>query len=170
MTIVDRLHFNTGGKMIKEKDLKKKLSAETPENERKYRVGNTFSYKGKKIANMLCYVDARYVQDKLDEVVGVGNWSSDFIEIKGNLFCRITITFLRDDGEVSIVSKMDCGTESNVEKQKGEASDAFKRAAVQLGIGRDLYNLHNYRVEMDEFNGKFYPPKNWRPEANKGVK
>ncbi len=156
--------------MIKEKDLKKKLSAETPENERKYRVGNTFSYKGKKIANMLCYVDARYVQDKLDEVVGVGNWSSDFIEIKGNLFCRITITFLRDDGEVSIVSKMDCGTESNVEKQKGEASDAFKRAAVQLGIGRDLYNLPNYRVEMDEFNGKFYPPKNWRPEANKGVK
>ena len=170
MIIVDRLHFNTGGKMIKEKDLKKKLSAETPENERKYRVGNTFSYKGKKIANMLCYVDARYVQDKLDEVVGVGNWSSDFIEIKGNLFCRITITFLRDDGEVSIVSKMDCGTESNVEKQKGEASDAFKRAAVQLGIGRDLYNLPNYRVEMDEFNGKFYPPKNWRPEANKGVK
>ena len=170
MTIVDRLHFNTGGKMIKEKDLKKKLSAETPENERKYRVGNTFSYKGKKIANMLCYVDARYVQDKLDEVVGVGNWSSDFIEIKGNLFCRITITFLRDDGEVSIVAKMDCGTESNVEKQKGEASDAFKRAAVQLGIGRDLYNLPNYRVEMDEFNGKFYPPKNWRPEANKGVK
>ena len=170
MTIVDRLHFNTGGKMIKEKDLKKKLSAETPENERKYRVGNTFSYKGKKIANMLCYVDARYVQEKLDEVVGVGNWSSDFIEIKGNLFCRITITFLRDDGEVSIVSKMDCGTESNVEKQKGEASDAFKRAAVQLGIGRDLYNLPNYRVEMDEFNGKFYPPKNWRPEANKGVK
>lgn len=170
MTIVDHLHFNTGGKMIKEKDLKKKLSAETPENERKYRVGNTFSYKGKKIANMLCYVDARYVQDKLDEVVGVGNWSSDFIEIKGNLFCRITITFLRDDGEVSIVSKMDCGTESNVEKQKGEASDAFKRAAVQLGIGRDLYNLPNYRVEMDEFNGKFYPPKNWRPEANKGVK
>ena len=156
--------------MIKEKDLKKKLSAETPENERKYRVGNTFSYKGKKIANMLCYVDARYVQDKLDEVVGVGNWSSDFIEIKGNLFCRITITFLRDDGEVSIVSKRDCGTESNVEKQKGEARDAFKRAAVQLGIGRDLYNLPNYRVEMDEFNGKFYPPKNWRPEANKGVK
>jgi len=60
---------------------------------------------------------------------------------------------------------MDCGTESNVEKQKGEASDAFKRAGVQLGIGRDLYNLPNYRVEMTaSANGKYYPPKNWKPE------
>ena len=58
---------------------------------------------------------------------------------------------------------MDCGTESNVEKQKGEASDAFKRAAVQFGIGRDLYNLPTYRAEMTEYNGKHYPPKNWRP-------
>jgi len=155
--------------MIKEKDLNK-LHAKTPENERKYRVGNTFEVKGKKIANMLCYVDARYVQDKLDEVVGIGNWSSDFMEIKGSLFCRITITFLKEDKEVGIVSKMDCGTESNVEKQKGEASDAFKRAAVQLGIGRDLYSLPNYRAEMTEFNGRYYPPKNWRPEPNKGEK
>ena len=154
--------------MIKEKDLSK-LSAETPENERKYRVGNTFDYKGKKLANMLCYVDARYVQDKLDEILGVGNWASDFMEIKGSLFCRITITFLRGDGEIGIISKMDCGTESNVEKQKGEASDAFKRAAVQLGIGRDLYNLPKYRAEMTIFNGKPYPPKNWRPEQTKGA-
>ena len=151
--------------MIKEKDLSK-LLAETPENERKYRVGNTFMHKGVKVANMLYYVDARYVQDKLDEVVGVGNWASDFVEIKGNLFCRITITFLRDDGEVGIISKMDCGTESNVEKQKGEASDAFKRAAVQFGIGRDLYSLDSskYRTEMPEYNGKWYPPKNWKPK------
>ena len=156
--------------MIKEKDLNKKLSAKTPDSERKYRVGNTFDYQGKKFANMLCYVDARYVQDKLDEVIGTGHWSSDFMEIKGSLFCRITISFLRNDGEIGIVSKMDCGTESNVEKQKGEASDAFKRSAVQLGIGRDLYNLPSYRAEMNEYNGKHYAPKNWRPEANKGVK
>ena len=150
--------------MIKEKDLNKKLSAKTPENERKYRVGNTFIHKNVKVANMLCYVDARYVQDKLDEVIGVGNWSSYFAEIKGSLFCKITISFLRDDGEIGIVSKMDCGTESNVEKQKGEVSDAFKRAGVQLGIARDLYNLPKYRAEMTMYNGKAYPPKNWRPE------
>ena len=152
--------------MIKEKDLSKLLD-KTPENERKYRVGNTFMHNNVKVANMLCYVDARYVQDKLDEVIGVGNWASDFLEIKGNLFCRITITFLRDDGEVGIISKMDCGTESNVEKQKGEASDAFKRAAVQFGIGRDLYGLDNskYRAVMTEYYGKWYPPKNWKPES-----
>ena len=152
--------------MIKEKDLKK-LQSETPVSERKYRVGNTFDYSGKRWANMLCYVDARYVQDKLDDIMGVGNWSSDFIEIKGSLFCRITISFLRDNGDIGIVSKMDCGTESNVEKQKGEASDAFKRAAVHFGVGRDLYNLDNskYRVEMIlGTNGKHYPPKNWKPE------
>ena len=152
--------------MIKEKDLKK-LQSETPISERKYRVGNTFDYSGKRWANMLCYVDARYVQDKLDDIMGVGNWSSDFIEIKGSLFCRITISFLRDNGDIGIVSKMDCGTESNVEKQKGEASDAFKRAAVHFGVGRDLYNLDNskYRVEMIlGTNGKHYPPKNWKPE------
>jgi len=149
--------------MIKEKDLKK-LHAETPVKERKYRVGNTFMHGGKKWGNMLCYVDARYVQDKLDEIIGVGNWSSDFTEIKGSLFCKITISFLRDNGDIGIVSKMDCGTESNVEKQKGEVSDSFKRTGVQLGIGRDLYNLPNYKVELNEFNGKFYPPKNWKPE------
>ena len=151
--------------MIKEKDLSKLLD-KTPENERKYRVGNTFTYQGQKLANMLCYVDARYVQDKLDEVVGTGNWGSDFLEIKGNLFCRITINFMRDDKTIGVVSKMDCGTESNVEKQKGEASDAFKRAAVQFGIGRDLYSLDNskYRAEMTEYNGKWYPPKNWKPK------
>ena len=152
--------------MIKEKDLKK-LQSETPISERKYRVGNTFDYSGKRWANMLCYVDARYVQDKLDDIMGVGNWSSDFIEIKGSLFCRITISFLRDNGDIGIVSKMDCGTESNVEKQKGEASDAFKRAAVHFGVGRDLNNLDNskYRVEMIlGTNGKHYPPKNWKPE------
>ena len=152
--------------VIKEKDLKK-LQSETPVSERKYRVGNTFDYSGKRWANMLCYVDARYVQDKLDDIMGVGNWSSDFIEIKGSLFCRITISFLRDNGDIGIVSKMDCGTESNVEKQKGEASDAFKRAAVHFGVGRDLYNLDNskYRVEMIlGTNGKHYPPKNWKPE------
>ena len=63
--------------MIKEKDLKK-LAKATPESERKYRVGNTFQYQGKKYGNMLCYVDARYVQDALDSIVGQGNWSNEF--------------------------------------------------------------------------------------------
>ena len=149
--------------MIKEKDLKK-LAKATPEDERKYRVGNTFGYKGKKFGNMLCYVDARYVQDTLDDVVGSANWSNEFYDIKNSLYCRITITFERADVSVGEVSKMDCGSESNIERQKGEASDSFKRCAVHFGIARDLYSSENYKVELNEFNGKWYPPKNWRPE------
>ena len=148
--------------MIKEEDLNK-LQVETPKDERKYRVGNTFDYSGKKYANMLCYVDARYVMDTLDKLVGSANWDNEFFEIKGNLFCRITIRYEREDGSIGIVSKMDCGTESNVEKQKGEASDSFKRCAVHFGIGRDLYSSGNYRVEMNEYKGKWYPPKDWKP-------
>jgi len=148
--------------MIKEEDLNK-LQVETPKDERKYRVGNTFDYSGKKYANMLCYVDARYVMDTLDRLVGSANWDNEYFEIKGNLFCRITIRYEREDGSIGKVSKMDCGTESNVEKQKGEASDSFKRCAVHFGIGRDLYSSGNYRVEMNEYKGKWYPPKDWKP-------
>ena len=52
---------------------------------------------------------------------------------------------------------------SNIEKEKGEASDAFKRAAVQFGIARDLYSSETYKVELNQYNGKWYPPKNWKP-------
>ena len=152
--------------MIKEKDMSK-LHAPTPKPDRKYRVGNTFDWDGKKLGNMLCYVDARYVMDKLDEIVGQANWDSEFMEIKGRLYCKITIRYLREDGSIGSAFKMDCGTEGNIEKEKAEASDALKRTAVQFGIGRDLYSSKNYRVELKEYNGKWYPPKNWRPEGDK---
>ena len=147
--------------MIKESDLVK-LQAPTPDSERKYRVGITFTKGGKNLGRMLTYVDARYVQDTLDQTVGIGNWDNEYFEIKGNLFCRITIRYISESGTIESVFKMDCGTESNVEKQKGEASDAFKRCAVHFGIARDLYNISNpqrYIVELT--NGK--APYDWRP-------
>ncbi len=91
--------------MIKEKELGK-LNVPTPKDEIKYRPGSTFSYNDKKYARLLAYVDARYVQDKLDEILGVGNWSNSFYrDEKGILFCTITITFERKDGVVGSVSK-----------------------------------------------------------------
>lgn len=86
-------------------------------------------------ASCVAYIDARAVQTILDEVVGAENWQSDFKEIKGNLFAGVG---LRIDNEW--IWKWDCGTESSTEKEKGEASDSFKRAAVKWGIGRFLYN------------------------------
>lgn len=87
-------------------------------------------------ATCVAYIDSRDVQDLLDEVVGAENWQCKFEEHKGNLFASIGIKC----GE-EWVWKSDCGTESAVEKQKGEASDAFKRAAVMWSVGRFLYSL-----------------------------
>lgn len=85
---------------------------------------------------MLAYIDARYVQDRLDEVVGSENWANEFIEVKGGVVCRIGI----DIAGSGWVWKSDVGVESNIEATKGNYSDAFKRAAVLWGIARDLYD------------------------------
>lgn len=87
-------------------------------------------------ATVVAYIDARQLQDRLDEVVGFQNWQVAYKEIKGNLFAGIAIKI-----EDEWVWKYDCGTESNVEKEKGEASDSFKRAGVMWGVGRFLYSL-----------------------------
>lgn len=84
--------------------------------------------------SILPYKDARVDMAMLDETVGPENWARDHKEIKGNLYCGVGIRC----GE-TFVWKWDCGTESTTEKEKGEASDSFKRACVNWGIGRELY-------------------------------
>ena len=92
-------------------------------------------------AVLLLYKDARCDMKILDETVGAENWQREHYECKGNLFCRVGIsTCLKDDKAVNEwVWKSDCGVESNTEAQKGEASDSFKRACFNWGIGRELY-------------------------------
>jgi hypothetical protein len=85
----------------------------------------------------LSYIDARYVFDTLDDVVGPADWQTKFErDPKGALRCGLGIN-VEDNGWVW---KFDTGTESTMEAQKGEHSDSIKRAAVQWGIGRDLYD------------------------------
>jgi len=145
--------------MSTNKEVKDRLRAATPSDRVKFRVGR--KYAQNKRAHMLAYVDARYVQDRLDDTIGTENWSNSFAVIDNTLFCSITINF--PDGES--VTKSDCGTESNVEKEKGEASDAFKRAAVMLGIGRDLYEIANKFNMHADLNDAGYPPNNWSPQG-----
>lgn len=115
----------------------------------KYRVQSIKEYG----CTCVAYVDSRDVQDLLDKVVGTQNWQDSYLEVKGNLFCSIGIKC----GE-EWVWKTDCGSESNVEKQKGEASDAFKRAAVKWGVGRFLYSLPMPKLKSKKHtNNKFYP-------------
>lgn len=120
----------------------------------KWRVQSTNQYG----SNCVAYIDARDVQDLLDDVVGAENWQVKYSEHKGNLFASIGIHV---DSDRKFIWKSDCGTESQVEKQKGEASDAFKRAAVMWGIGRFLYSLDIIKIkEVIQKNNKYYPAHN----------
>jgi hypothetical protein len=105
-------------------------------------------------ANCVAYIDSRDVQNRLDEIVGPENWQSDYKEVNEVVYGGIAIRVNND-----WVWKWDCGTESNVEKEKGEASDAFKRAAVKWGIGRFLYDLKVVKLKTIKYekNQKFYP-------------
>ena len=86
---------------------------------------------------LLLYKNARVDMAILDETVGAENWQRDHKEVKGNLYCGIGIW---TDKFTDWVWKWDCGVESAFgDKEKGEASDSFKRAGFNWGIGRELY-------------------------------
>ena len=85
---------------------------------------------------ILLYKNARCDMNILDETVGPFNWQRDHKELKGNMYAGISIF---DEKKGIWVTKWDCGAESNTEAEKGEASDSFKRAGFNWGIGRELY-------------------------------
>lgn len=105
-------------------------------------------------AIMVPYVDARQVASRLDEVLGPENWQNHYDPETG----LGTIGILIDN---DWVFKSDVGTESTVEKIKGRASDALKRAAVIWGIGRDLYAMGTRVLKSTD---------NKYPETEKGTK
>lgn len=89
--------------------------------------------------SLLLYKDARCDMNILDETVGPERWQRHHELINGNLFCNVGINFPSTDGFERWVWKQDVGTESYTEKEKGQASDSFKRACFNWGIGRELY-------------------------------
>ena len=84
--------------------------------------------------SLLLYKDARCDQNILDEVVGPFNWKRE--HTRDNRNCIFSI---KNPETGEWISKEDTGTESNTEKEKGLASDSFKRACFNWGIGRELY-------------------------------
>lgn len=106
------------------------------------RVGQYVEGKG---VSLLLYKTARVDMDILDETYGAGAWQDDYKEIKGVLYCGIA---------VNGIWKWDCGVESNEEAQKGEASDAFKRAGFRWGIGRELYSAPFIWIPEEKFETK----------------
>ena len=99
-------------------------------NEIECRV-STMSEKG---LSLLLYKDARCDMRILDEKVGALNWKRE--HTRDNANCIVSIW---DNEKKQWISKEDTGTESYTEKEKGLASDSFKRACFNWGIGRELY-------------------------------
>lgn len=91
--------------------------------------------------SLLLYKDARCDMNILDETVGAENWQNKFYEQKGILFCSLGINtnFANPELPERWIWKDDAGSESNTEAEKGNASDARKRAGFAFGLGRELY-------------------------------
>ena len=94
----------------------------------------------------LLYKDARCDQEILDHVVGPENWNRTHMAIKDNIYCGVGIW---DNNKEEWVVKWDAGSESFAEKEKGEASDSFKRANFNWGIYRELYSSPFIRIKSD---------------------
>ena len=86
--------------------------------------------------SLLLYKDARVDQRILDETFSPFGWRRSHQSIDGNLYCSVEVW---DDEKQQWISKQDVGTMSYSEKEKGQASDSFKRACFNWGIGRELY-------------------------------
>jgi len=115
-------------------------------------------------ATILAYKDARVDMHRLDEVYGSEYWQKKYQSLNGNLFCSVGI-YNKELKEW--IWKEDVGTESNTEKEKGQASDAFKRACFNLGIGRELYDYPVIQIKLEptEFeikNEKAYSTFNFK--------
>ncbi len=138
--------------MIDEFDLTlfDKLAEPFPPEAISWRVGSTNKKKyqqgQKKMGKPLAYLDARDVMDRLDIVCGPDCWGDNYTLAANYVCCSITI---RHDGNV--VSKSDGAGHTQVEGEKGQFSDAFKRAAVKFGIGRYLYDCDSPWIELDDY-------------------
>ena len=109
------------------------------------RIG-TISEKG---LSLLLYTDARAAMKILDETFGCLNWQRSHQMIGNSLYCIVSVW---DNEKQQWISKSDVGTESYTEKEKGLASDSFKRACVSIGIGRELYTAPFIWVSANRVN------------------
>lgn len=115
-------------------------------------------------ATILAYKDARVDQQRLDDVVGPQNWQRQ--HTRDNANCQVGIW---NDAINQWIWKEDTGTESFTEAEKGLASDSFKRACFNWGIGRELYDYPQILIWLndDEWEmaknrqGKDQPRSTW---------
>ena len=132
------------------------------------RVQQAIESKGTPHAILLLYKNARVDMDLLDEHFGCLGWQREHTFKNNRNYCKVSVY---DKDHDRWVSKEDVGVESNTEEVKGEASDSFKRACVNLGIGRELYTAPSMFIELradeatengvDKYGNKKYKCKSW---------
>lgn len=97
--------------------------------------------------SLLLYKDARVDQNILDETFGMFNWQREHQLIGDRLYCTVSV---KNPETGEWIKKQDVGTESYTEKEKGQASDSFKRACFNFGIGRELYTAPFIWIPADK--------------------
>lgn len=106
-------------------------------------------------ATILAYKDARADMNRLDEAVGAMGWKRE--HLNGNANCIVSIW---DNDTKQWIGKEDTGTQSMAEAQKGLASDSFKRACFNWGIGRELYDYPVIQIKLNQHE--------WTPNGKNG--
>ncbi len=142
----------TGRKILDLSQLRKPLDIKQME----FRVGAKI---GNFAQQILAYKNARIDMARLDSVLGPENWQRCHTKIDGTNFCKVGIKIGNE-----WIWKEDAGEESTQHSEKGGASDSFKRACSNWGIGRELYRLPKIIIRTTE---KIYPQSwKWESETN----
>ena len=113
------------------------------------RVGNIIKTDRFDGFTLLLYKNARIDMQLLDEVVGIGNWQREHIILGNDIYCKVSVW---NDELQQWISRMDAGASGSIEEEKSKASDSFKRACVNFGLGRCLYTAPSILVSTTEDN------------------
>ena len=145
-------------------ELAKPFAAEDLE----WRLQKTFEIQGRMTGIAVPYVTNRAIMNRLDSVVGPENWYNDFkpwhaAGKKEAQICGISIYF---EGK-GFITKWDGAEDSDIEPIKGGLSDSMKRAAVQWGIGRVLYNIDTVLVDVEQRGKSWIIKKSARAKLDK---
>ena len=141
----------------------KRLIEPFPYEDIEWRVQQSgMSRKNEPWAMVLAYVTNRAIMNRLDEVFGCFGWKNEYTEApEGGVLCGISVWVDGEEGDTRPysggVTKWDGAENTDIEAIKGGLSNAMKRAAVQWGIGRYLYNLETnfVNVHSDIYSGKY---------------
>jgi hypothetical protein len=141
-----------------------------PQSDIEWKPGAVTRDKKKGLA--MAYLTNRAIQDRLDEVCGPANWKNTFKPgPDGGVLCGIAVNVTGDPANPRWVTKWDGAENTEFESVKGGLSGAMKRAAVQWGIGRYLYDLPSVWVNLDE-RGRFAEtpriPAAYLPSSGRG--